>query len=197
MVLDEKTLASLTRRAAPSAFLRCTPIAYRATPLGMGCGKTRFACPADGFKLLYIAQDLPTAIADAIVRDRFEGVMPREMLRSDFAGWGVCEVDAAMPLRVLDLRRDGCFKLGVSTDIVGAKAQLAARRFSQTVHEHTDLDGILYFSRLLRRECLAIYERAVPNHLTASNVVELETLARLIPALQKLRIRLIAAMPRA
>ncbi|SLK13268.1 hypothetical protein [Novosphingobium mathurense] len=57
MAFDEKILASLTRRVEPSAYLRCTPIAHRATPLGMGYGKTRFASPDDRFKLLYIAED--------------------------------------------------------------------------------------------------------------------------------------------
>jgi hypothetical protein len=195
MQFDEKILASLTRRVEPTAYLRCTPIAHRATPLGMGYGKTRFASPDDSFKLLYIAEDLPTSIAEAIVRDRFEGIMLREMLRADFADWGVCEVSANVPIKVLDLRRDGCFKLGVSTDIVGAKAQLEARAFSQAVHEGTDLDGILYYSRLRRRECLAIYERAATTHLSASSVVELESLGGLIRALRSLKVRLFADLP--
>lgn len=195
MAFDEKILASLTRRVEPSAYLRCTPIAHRATPLGMGYGKARFASPDDRFKLLYIAEDLPTSIAEAIIRDRFEGVTPREMLRTDFADWGVCEVNATKPLNVLDLRRDGCFKLGVSTDIVGAKAQLEARAFSKAVHESTDLDGILYYSRLRRRECLAIYERAATRRLSASNVVELESLDGLIRALRSLKIHLLSDLP--
>lgn len=190
MAFDEKTLASLTRRFEPSAYLRCTPFANRATPLGMGYGKTRFASPMDRFKLLYIARDLPTSIAEAIVRDRFEGIMPREMMISDFIGWGVCEVDAIEPLRVVDLRRDGCFKLGVSTDIVGAKVQDAARAFSQSLHDTTDLDGILYYSRLRRRECVAVYNRAA-SALRASEVVELESLANLLSALKALKIGLI------
>lgn len=195
MAFDEKILSSLTRRVEPTAYLRCTPIAHRATPLGMGYGKTRFASPDDSFKLLYIAEDLSTSIAEAIVRDRFEGVMPREMLRTDFTHWRVCEVSARSQLKVLDLRRDGCFKLGVSTDIVGAKAQLEARAFSQAVHDATDLDGILYFSRLRRRECLAIYERVATSHLSASGVVELESLDGLIQALRNLKIDLVSDTP--
>lgn len=190
MDFDEKILASLTRRFEPSAYLRCTPWAHRATPLGMGYGQTRFASPVDGFKLLYIARDLPTSIAEAIVRDRFEGVIPREMMISDFTGWGVCEVEAIEPLRLVDLRRDGCFKLGISTDIAGAKARDDARAFSQSLHDRTDLDGILYYSRLRHRECVAVYERAV-RALRASHVVELESLANLVPALKALKISII------
>lgn len=130
-------------------------------------------------------------MAEAIVRDRFEGVTPRELTLSDFTDWGVCAVDATSVLRVLDLRRDGCFQLGVSTDIVGAKAQDEARQFSQALNDTTDLDGILYHSRLRRRDCVAVYDRAVSANLIATPVVELETLGDLVPALKKLKIRLI------
>jgi hypothetical protein len=193
MHLDPAVVASLTRQFEPTAYLRTTPWAHRATPLGMGYGKTRFASPADAFKLLYIAKDLPTSLAEAIVRDRFEGTMARYLTRNEVAGWGVCEVRATSPLRLLDLRGSGCFDLGVSTDIVGAKAQDEARAFSQTVHDTTDLDGILYRSRLRRRQdCVAVYERAVIGTLVAGPVVELETLAGLVPALRALNVKLIA-----
>jgi hypothetical protein len=45
----------------------------------MGFGKTRFASPIDAFKLMYLAKELPTSIAEAIVRDRFEGRVVREL----------------------------------------------------------------------------------------------------------------------
>ena len=136
--------------------------------------KTRFASPTDSFKLLYIAQDLATALAETVVRDRFEGAAGRELDITDIASWGVCEVDARAPLRVLDLRRDGCFKLGVSTDIVGAKAQAEGRAFSRMRYDTADLDGILYHSRLRRRNCVAVYDRAVAPLLKPGAVVEQE-----------------------
>ncbi|RYF22223.1 MAG: hypothetical protein EOO77_04510 [Oxalobacteraceae bacterium] len=61
MVLDAKVLKSLTRRVQPADYLRCTPWARRATPLGMGFGETRFASPTKAFKLLYIAEDCGSA----------------------------------------------------------------------------------------------------------------------------------------
>jgi hypothetical protein len=158
----------------------------------MGYGKTRFASPVDAFKLLYLAKDLPTSIAEAIVRDRFEGATVRELARSDVAAWGVCEVTASAPLRVLDLRGNGCFELGVSTDIAGGKAQDEAQEFSQTLYDTTDLDGILYRSRLRKQQdCVAIYERAVAPTLTAGAVVQMESLAGLISALRALKIKLV------
>jgi RES domain len=191
MDLDPDVVASLVVPYRPTAYLRVTPIAHRATPLGMGFGKTRFASPADAFRLLYIAEDLATSIAEAVIRDRFEGATARELTAGELAGWGVAEVNARVPLLLLDMRTAGCFLLGVSTDITGAKAQDEARQFSQAVYDQTGLDGILYLSRLTRRTCVAIYDRAVGLKLNADPVHELEALAALVPALSALRVVLI------
>jgi hypothetical protein len=192
MRLDPAIIASLTRRLQLTGYLRTARWAHRSTPLGMGFGKTRFASPVDGFKLMYLAKDLPTSIAEAIIRDRFEGTIDRVLTRGEVADWGVCEVSAAALLRVLDLRGNGCFELGVSTDIAGGKAQDEAREFSQTRYDTTDLDGIIYRSRLRKQQdCVAVYDRAVSPALMAGPVVEMESLAALVPALRALKIKLI------
>ena len=191
MDLEPDVVASLVVAYQHTAYLRVTPIAHRATPLGMGFGKTRFASPSDAFKLLYIAEDLATGVAEAVIRDRFEGAIVRELTAGELAGWGAAEVSAQLPLRLLDIRMAGCFLLGVSTDITGAKAQDAARQFSQAVFDQTDLDGILYLSRLTRRTCVAVYDRAVASKLEAGPVHELETLAALVLTLAALRVVLI------
>jgi len=120
----------------------------------MGYGKTRFASPADSFKLLYTAADLATAIAETIVRDRFERAAGRTL------------------------------------NITGAKAQKESRVFSQVLYVTTDLDGILSSARLRKQNCIATYQRAVPAHLTARAAVPVETLAHLVPALRRLKIKL-------
>jgi RES domain. len=157
----------------------------------MGFGKTRFASPPDAFKLLYIGEDLATAVAETIIRDRFEGKIAREISEGEITKWGATEVDATKPLRLLDLRGDACFQLNVSTDIVGSKGQDEARTFSQSVYAETDLDGILYHSRLRKlKNCIAVYGRAVTG-LPASDVDDLVTLPRLVPALLTLRVSVI------
>lgn len=191
MALDPKILTSLTRQVEPTNYLRCTPWSRRRTPLGMGFGETRFASPSKAFKLLYIAEDLATSIAEAIIRDRFEGKPARILAQSDIGDWGVCAVSASRPLRLLSLRGDACFKLGISTDIVGAKAHDEARDFSQELYETTDLDGIVYHSRLRKKNCIAIYDRAITPALRAQPVVQLEQLVALIPALKTLKTELI------
>jgi len=121
MDLEPDVVASLVVAYQPTTYVRVTPIAHRATPLGMGFGKTRFASSTEAFRLLYIAEDLATSVAEAIIRDRFEGVTARELTAGEVAGWGVTEVSAPVPLRLLDMRTVGCFLLGVSTDITGQK----------------------------------------------------------------------------
>jgi hypothetical protein len=191
MALDPKILKSLTRQVEPADYLRCTPWVRRKTPLGMGFGDTRFASPSNAFKLLYIAEDLATSIAEAIIRDRFEGKTARVLAQSDVDDWGVCAVSAIRPLRLLSLRGDACFKLGISTDIVGAKAHDEARAFSQELYDRTDLDGIVYHSRFRKKNCMAIYDRAVTPGLRAQPVVQIERLAALVPALKSLKTQLI------
>jgi hypothetical protein len=158
----------------------------------MGFGRTRFASPDDHFKLLYIGQDLPTSIAETIVRDRFEGSTHRVLTRGELSGWAACEVTAASPLYLLGLRGDGCFQLGVSTDIAGGKAQDEARNLSEAIYQETMLDGILYKSRLCKSQnCVAVYDRAVGPKLSAGPPVQMERLAGLIAALRTLRIELV------
>jgi hypothetical protein len=190
--LDHTVIASLVRRFQPERYLRATPWAFRATPLGMGPGNTRFASPTDAFELLYIGKDLATCIAEAIIRDRFEGTTTRDLTIGEVSGWGVCEVTAKAPLRVLDLRGNGCFTLGISTDVVGGKGQDEAREFSQFLYDTTDLDGILYRSRLLKRQdCVAVYDRAVRVKLDADAPVQMETLTELVTSLRRLKVNLV------
>ncbi len=135
MRLDPNVVASLVLLYQPFAYLRVTPIVHHPTPLGMGFGKTRFASPTDAFKLLYIAEDLETSVAEAIIRDRCEGTAVRELTVGELSGWGVAEVSAHVTLHLLDIKMTDYFLLGVSTDITGAKAQDEARQFSQAVFE--------------------------------------------------------------
>ncbi|GAB0118845.1 RES family NAD+ phosphorylase [Acidisoma sp. 7E03] len=192
MRLDLRAIEPFTRRFTPRSFLRVLPTPHSGTPLGMGYGKTRFASADDRFKLLYLGEDLATCIAEAIIRDRFEGATQRVMTREELSGWAVCEVSALMPLTVLDLRGDACFRLNISTNIACGKAQEEARVLSSAVYENTTLDGILYKSRLRKtQDCIAVYDRAVEARLKASAAVPLETLAALVPALKTLGLILI------
>lgn len=139
----------------------------------MGFGHTRFSSPDRTFQLIYIARDLPTAIAETIVRDRFEGAVERVLDQSEVEEWAVAEVTATAPLVALDLRTTGLRKLGVSTDAARAKEHREGQRLSAAIYDSFAIDGLLYASRLTSAECIAIYDRAVDVNLVATPAINL------------------------
>jgi hypothetical protein len=110
--LDPKVVSELALPFLPSAYLRVMPKVHAATPLGMGFGQTRFSAPDNSFRLVYIAHDIATAIAETIIRDRFEGRARRVLDITEVDDWAFSEVSATGPLTVLDLRTTGLLKLG-------------------------------------------------------------------------------------
>jgi hypothetical protein len=164
------------------------PAAHAATPLGMGFGHTRFSSPDRAFRLVYIARDLATAIAETIVRDRFEGATERVLDYSEIEEWAVAEVTAPSPLLVLDLRTTGLLRLGVSTDAARAKAHREGQQLSKAVYGAVAVDALLYSSRLTSAECLAVYDRAVDVKLVSSPAVNLLRHPDLVRALNSIRV---------
>ena len=80
MILDPGILADLAVKITPNAYVRITPMANAATPLGAGFGVTRFANPTKALKVIYLEQDLTTGVAETLVRDRFQGTARRKRL---------------------------------------------------------------------------------------------------------------------
>lgn len=178
MKLDPKVVADLALPFHPKAYLRIMPEAHAATPLGMGFGQTRFAASDNSFQLIYLARNLATAIAETVVRDRFEGKSRRILDITEVEDWVVSEVTAKVPLTLVDLRTTGLLKLGVTTNAARAKGQAAGRRLSKALYDRFAVDGVLYSSRLTSAECLAIYDRAVKPKLQSTAAVSLGRHAR-------------------
>jgi len=192
VTLDKAILRELAVSIDVTGYLRIMDAAHRASPTGMGYGKTRFASPTDSFKLLYVAQDLQTALAEAIIRDRYQGKQKRELLEEDVEQSVIASMMSLAPLKLLDLRASGASRLGVPTNAVRGRAQQSGRRFSQELYDTTDFDGIVYMSRITNAECVAVYERATSLKLDpACPVVDLVRLADLEPALRSLNVSLI------
>ena len=191
MILDPKVLADLAVTITPKAYVRVTPMGYAATPLGAGFGVTRFASPTKAFKVIYVAQDLTTAIAETLVRDRFQGRALRKLLDVEAALWGMTEVNAGAPLMLIDLRTTGLVRLGVSTEAARGKAQGQGRKLSQAIYDQTDAQGLIYNSRLTGGACICIYDRALAG-LVATPVIEVTLLAGFVDALRELNVSLIA-----
>jgi hypothetical protein len=192
VILDPKVLADLAVAITPKSYIRVTPVAHAATPLGAGFGVTRFASTTEAFKVIYIAQDITTGVAETLVRDRFQGRTRRKLLDVEAALWGTTEVNAGAPLTLIDLRTTGLVRLGVSTEAARGKAQGQGRKLSQAIYDQTDAQGLIYNSRLTGRACICVYDRALPGGLVATPVVELTMLAGFVDALRELNVTLIA-----
>jgi hypothetical protein len=192
LILDQAILADLAVAITPKSYVRVTPMAHAATPLGAGFGVTRFASPSKTFKVIYIAQDLTTGIAETLVRDRFQGRARRTILDVEAALWGATEVSAGAPLTLIDLRTTGLVRLGVSTEAARGKAQSQGRKLSQAIYDQTDAAGLICNSRLTGRTCICVYDRALPGELVATPVIELTLLAGFVDALHELNVTLIA-----
>ena len=84
MRLDPAILADLAVAFTPKSYVRVTPLAHAATPLGAGYRVSRFASPTKAFKVIYLGQDLTTSVAETIVRDRLQGKAQRRLMGRPF-----------------------------------------------------------------------------------------------------------------
>lgn len=195
MKLEPAALIKVTSAFLPSAYQRVFPLAHKDTPLGTGPGKARFSSVTGNFHTLYAAASLAAAVAETIIRDRFEGVDARRLFSSELARYCVASLTATHPLDLVDLRTDGCFQLGVSTDIAGAKGDgdgwAASRELAQYIHDYTTLDGFLYRSRLTGANCVAVFHRSIAAKLTAGTGRALPTARHLVDALTSLSVEVI------
>ena len=192
-MLDPHILQQLAVRVDVTNYVRILPRIYAASPLGMGFGLTRFSSSKNKFQLLYLAQNPITAVAETIVRDRFEKTTDRILLLKELDRYSIALIRNPRPLFLLDLRFEGASLLGISTDTVRAKAQAAGRRLSQEIYDRTEFDGIIYMSRITNKECVAVYDRAVdPNLATDAPALNLTMLSSLSDIFEKLFVTLIA-----
>ena len=165
-----------------------------ANPLGMGTRASRFSSINGSFELLYVASDLCTAIAEGILRDRFEGVHRSERWLSlhEIRDYNVAQITTKNQLILLNLKkRMNLFHLGIGTDAVGAKSHRVGQVNSQFLyHNASHVDGILYCSRLTGRPCIAAYDRAVQKCSCEEKSSPLEEKKQLAAALDELLITL-------
>ena len=192
MGLDAAAVAGRVRCLRPRRWIRVIKREFASNPLGTGYGSSRFSAPDRSFRVLYAARDLATAIAEGIVRDRFEAVNDREMERSELEAWSATEISSNRLLNVVDLRRGSAFLLGIDTDAVGARKHDEGQTFAVELHgirhlpgQLGSIDGILYSSRLTGWDCIAVFDRATAM-LAATPGVDLHRLKELPAALDQL-----------
>lgn len=191
MMVGEALLESQTKIFEFSNYVQIIPSAYNATPLGCATGASRFSGTSRNFAVLYAARNLATALAETVVRDRYEGLDDRRLFVTELADRSAVQLDTIKPLRLVDLRNGGCFKLGISTDIAGAKCFDEAQQFADFVYKDNTIDGILYASRLTTENCVVVFDRAITSNLSDSCIAPLIQLEQVVQALDTLNVKLV------
>ena len=143
--------------------------------------------------MLYAAPDFTTAFIETIVGDRFAHRRTRRVALREITErvWVRISAEPGTGLMLLDLRADGCTRIGAPTDVVQARNHAAGRAFGKTIHaEHADIDGLVYASRLTGQDVYAVYDRSV-RKLRAGDVGLLEEHVELPGVLERHRIGLL------
>lgn len=159
-----KRLASvLLEERIPDSY-RIIPQQYRATPLGTRPADSRFCSRSAGYTVLYASPDFATAFIETVVRDRFVRRRERNIALKEVTGrlWVRVAARPGTALILLDIRADGCTRIGAPTDSVHARSHAAGRALARTIHtEHGDVEGLLYVSRLTGEDVYAVFDRGV------------------------------------
>ena len=145
---------------------RIFPSSHLDTPLGTVPADSRFCSRAAGHSVLYAASEFATAVVETVIRDRFTGQPSREMAIREITerAWARLESVPGLMLTLLDLREDGCAKIGAPTDVANARNHAAGRAFATAIHaQHPHVDGLVYRSRLTGSDAYAVFDRAVPK----------------------------------
>lgn len=183
MKLDLRRIAARTGPVDLTDWLRIIPDRHRATPCDAGFGSSRFSSPNRLFRVLYAAQDFPTALAEAVIRDRFVGKQWRYLYRPYLESLTVAAISTRAPLRLVDLSGSGAYDMGIDTDAKGGRTHLAGQGFAEALHARTAIDGIMFDSRLTGTPCVAIFDRAFAR-LQAPAPVDLLRVAALADELK-------------
>ena len=141
---------------------RIMPGRYRATPLGTHPADSRFCSRSAGYTVLYASPGFATAFIETVVRDRFMRRRDRDVALKEITerAWASISVRSGSALALLDLRGDGCARIGAPTDAVHARNHAAGRALARAIHsEHSDVEGVIYASRLTGKDIYAVFDR--------------------------------------
>jgi len=163
-------------------------------PLGFGYGHSRFSDPTGkAFGLVYMGSSLKVSFHEVIIRDRGDGrIGPLALGEAELADYRCAKIEILDDLKLVDLTGDGPFKMGVPSDVIGARDQTLAREWSAAFFAHKDqVDGIYYPSRLNEERNIALYHRAIPKLIARRTPLLLEMGATLDATLDDLDLAII------
>ncbi len=186
-------IAPLLVTAPMPASYRIMARRHRSDPLGTTPADSRFCTRNGGFTVLYTAPEFATAFVETVVRDRFTGRRNCEVAVREITArvWARISMQAGETLTLLDLRGDGCTRIGAPTDAVNARNHAAGRAFAKAIHaDHVDVDGIVYASRLTGEDVYAVFDRSAKK-LASPETGLLQDHAELVNALERYGIGLV------
>jgi hypothetical protein len=97
-------------------------------------------------------------------------------------------IEPVSPLNLVDLRGDGCVRMGIPSDVPRSANQALARRWSLAFYQHpSQPDGIIYSSRLNENTNLAVYDRAIVKLREVDNTALIDA-PGLVEVLDDLRV---------
>ena len=128
------------------------------------------------FSVLYLGSTLKVCFLEAILRDKRNGVIGNYVIReSKLRSRRYALIEPTSPLYVVDLRGDGCVRMGIPSDVPRSANQALARRWSLAFYQHpSQPDGVIYSSRLNEHTNLAVYDRAIAKLRAVSNTPLIE-----------------------
>ena len=147
-------IEAILRKAGLPDCYRIMPADFLASPLGTVPADSRFCSRNAGYTVLYASPDFATAFLETVVRDKFTRSRLREVAVKEITerGWGHISARRGAVLTLLDLRGDGCTRIGAPTDVIHARNHAAGRAFATAIHgSYADVDGLLHVSRLTGR----------------------------------------------
>ena len=187
MNLDLRRIEARTGPVELTGWSRIIPDRHRATPAGAGFGASRFSSPSGAFRTFYAAQDFATALAEAVIRDRFVGKERRYLYRPYLDSLLATEISTSASLMLVDLTGAAAYDMGIDTDVKGSRSHHAGQAFAEALHKRTSADGILFSSRLTDAPCVAIFDRAL-SRLIATAPVDLVRVGALAEELVRLEV---------
>lgn len=133
-------------------------------PLGWKPALNRFSDPTgNAFGVVYLGSSAKVAFVETLLRDAADGRGADCVLElAEIEARSLASVRVNDPLRLVDLTGDSGIRMGVPSDVAGARDQTEARIWSAAFHAHPETpDGVYYPSRLNEERNIALYDRAL------------------------------------
>ena len=137
-------------------------------PIGYSKAPSRFSDPRrhvlrNRFGVLYLGNTLKVCFLEAVLRDQRNGVVGDYVIgEAELRSRRYARIEPISQLHLVDLRGDGCVRMGIPSDVPRSSNQTLSRRWSLAFYQHRfQPDGIIYPSRLNADTNLAIYDRAI------------------------------------